>query len=221
MYSIGSSMVRMCSGRFRLIQPTIAARVVDLPDPVGPVMSTRPWGRLSSGPVDVGRPMSSGVGISVGMSRRASAGRSSWKKALARKRAVSAQVNAKSSWRSREISSLSSAVIREAKTWSMKSLVISGDSGMEISSPSMRTRAWVPAARCRSVAPCSQRYWRYGSRPAVSGPCTVSSPGSVESVENDKWAGPESRPRPSVSLPDQTTVCSRPAGADGVRRPCR
>ncbi len=56
MYSIGSSMVRMCSGRLRLIQPIIAASVVDLPEPVGPVISTSPWGRCSSGAVASGRP---------------------------------------------------------------------------------------------------------------------------------------------------------------------
>ena len=46
-YSIGSSMVRMCTARFALIQSTIDARVVDLPDPVGPVTNTSPWVRLA------------------------------------------------------------------------------------------------------------------------------------------------------------------------------
>ena len=45
MYSIGSSMVRMCSRRSVLILSIIAASVVDLPLPVGPVTSTRPRGR--------------------------------------------------------------------------------------------------------------------------------------------------------------------------------
>src|SRR5215831_12302676 len=35
--SIGSSIVRMCSARVRLISSIIAASVVDLPEPVGPV----------------------------------------------------------------------------------------------------------------------------------------------------------------------------------------
>ena len=52
---MGSSMVRMCSGRLRLIQPTMAASVVDLPEPVGPVMSTSPWGRVSRGAVEAGQ----------------------------------------------------------------------------------------------------------------------------------------------------------------------
>ena len=48
MYSIGSSIVRMCSLRSALILSSIAASVVDLPLPVGPVTSTRPRGRSAS-----------------------------------------------------------------------------------------------------------------------------------------------------------------------------
>src|SRR6478735_56415 len=48
MYSIGSSMVRMCSARSVLILSSIAASVVDLPEPVGPVTRTRPRGRSAS-----------------------------------------------------------------------------------------------------------------------------------------------------------------------------
>src|SRR5918992_999448 len=40
--SIGSSRVMMCCLRERLIQLIIEARVVDLPNPVAPVTSTRP-----------------------------------------------------------------------------------------------------------------------------------------------------------------------------------
>ena len=42
MNSIGSSIVTMCCLRLRLIQLSIAARVVDFPDPVAPVTRTRP-----------------------------------------------------------------------------------------------------------------------------------------------------------------------------------
>ena len=48
MYSIGSSIVRMWSWRSALILSIIAASVVDLPLPVGPVTSTRPRGRSAS-----------------------------------------------------------------------------------------------------------------------------------------------------------------------------
>ena len=44
--SIGSSIVRMCSSRVSLISSIIAASEVDLPEPVGPVTSTRPRGFL-------------------------------------------------------------------------------------------------------------------------------------------------------------------------------
>ena len=44
--SIGSSIVMMCSVRVRLISSIIEASVVDLPEPVGPVTSTRPRGDL-------------------------------------------------------------------------------------------------------------------------------------------------------------------------------
>ena len=43
-YSMGSSTVSMCSWRSELILSSMAASVVDLPEPVGPVTSTRPRG---------------------------------------------------------------------------------------------------------------------------------------------------------------------------------
>ena len=42
--SIGSSIVKMCAFSLWLISSTIAASVVDLPEPVGPVTSTMPRG---------------------------------------------------------------------------------------------------------------------------------------------------------------------------------
>ncbi len=41
---MGSSIVIMCSSRSLLILSSMAASVVDFPDPVGPVTSTRPRG---------------------------------------------------------------------------------------------------------------------------------------------------------------------------------
>ena len=43
-YSIGSSMVRMCSDRVLLMRSMMEASVVDFPEPVGPVRSTKPAG---------------------------------------------------------------------------------------------------------------------------------------------------------------------------------
>ena len=55
MYSIGSSMVRMCSLRSVLILSIIAASVVDLPEPVGPVTRISPRGRSDSLAITAGQ----------------------------------------------------------------------------------------------------------------------------------------------------------------------
>ena len=65
--SIGSSIVMMCSVRVRLIESIIAASVVDLPEPVGPVTRTRPRGFVASCSRRWGSPSSSSVLISVGI----------------------------------------------------------------------------------------------------------------------------------------------------------
>ena len=54
--SIGSSIVRMCCGFVRLISSTIAASVVDFPEPVGPVTRTRPRGFIASSRNESGSP---------------------------------------------------------------------------------------------------------------------------------------------------------------------
>ena len=62
-------MVMMCPRRVRLIWSSIAARVVDLPDPVGPVTSTSPrlrWPKVST---TGGIPRSSSGVIRHGISR--------------------------------------------------------------------------------------------------------------------------------------------------------
>ncbi len=64
--SIGSSMVRMCSVRVALMKSIMAARVVDLPEPVVPVHRIRPrcsWQIVSS---TIGRPRSPMVRILTG-----------------------------------------------------------------------------------------------------------------------------------------------------------
>jgi hypothetical protein len=45
---MGSSTVRMWEFRSELILSSMAARVVDFPEPVGPVTRTRPLGRSAS-----------------------------------------------------------------------------------------------------------------------------------------------------------------------------
>ena len=63
-YSTGSSMVTMCSWRSRLTLSSIAARVVDLPEPVGPVTSTSPRGFSHSFSTTTGSPSSRKLRIS-------------------------------------------------------------------------------------------------------------------------------------------------------------
>ena len=57
-YSTGSSMVTMCSLRSRLTLSSMAASVVDLPEPVGPVTRIRPRGFSHSFSTTAGRPSS-------------------------------------------------------------------------------------------------------------------------------------------------------------------
>ena len=107
-YSMGSSMVRMCSERVSLMRAMMEARVVDLPDPVGPVSSTRPRGSRASHSATGGSPSSSKVGMSEGIIRRASAISPFWWNALPRSRARSCQVSEKStSWCSSRMASCS------------------------------------------------------------------------------------------------------------------
>ena len=69
--SIGSSIVRMCSERCSLISLMIEASVVDLPEPVGPVTSTRPRGFLANSRMTGGRPSSSIGTVLDGIRRKA------------------------------------------------------------------------------------------------------------------------------------------------------
>ena len=73
--SIGSSIVRMCSCRFLLISSIIAASDVDLPEPVGPVTSTKPRGFFMMSWITGGRPSWSTDLISDGIRRNARADR--------------------------------------------------------------------------------------------------------------------------------------------------
>ena len=72
MNSIGSSTVTMWSARVRLTRSISAARVVDLPEPVGPVTSTRPRGSFGE-PADRPRARRARASclISVGINRKA------------------------------------------------------------------------------------------------------------------------------------------------------
>ena len=64
-------MVRMCSWRVSLIRSSMAASVVDLPEPVGPVTSTKPRGFFVKSSSPGGRPSVESFGMSCGISRKA------------------------------------------------------------------------------------------------------------------------------------------------------
>ncbi len=85
-YSIGSSIVMMCSCRSVLILSMIDASVVDLPEPVGPVTRMRPRGFFESSVTIGGSPSSANVRILNGMVRNAPATAPRCMKMLARKR---------------------------------------------------------------------------------------------------------------------------------------
>ena len=75
----------------------MAARVVDLPQPVGPVTSTSPRGFSARSPQTSGRRSSSSVGIRSRTRRNASVMLPRWKAALTRKRPIPSDVKEKSS----------------------------------------------------------------------------------------------------------------------------
>jgi hypothetical protein len=69
-YSIGSSMVMMWTALSWLILLMMAARVVDLPEPVGPVTRTMPLRSLAISLSWGGMPRSSTEGTRLGITRR-------------------------------------------------------------------------------------------------------------------------------------------------------
>ena len=96
-YSIGSSIVRMCAGFDRLMRSIIAASVVDLPLPVGPVTSTRPRGRSASSASTGGSPSSSSGRIFSGIRRSTAPTAPFWLKTLQRNRPTPRRPKARSS----------------------------------------------------------------------------------------------------------------------------
>jgi hypothetical protein len=84
--SMGSSIVTMWTARLALTWSIMAARVVVLPDPVGPVTSTRPRGFSARWAITGGRP-SSAIDIAPSWTRRSTIPTDPrWRKALTRNR---------------------------------------------------------------------------------------------------------------------------------------
>jgi hypothetical protein len=83
---MGSSTVMMCSVRWLLMKSIMAARVVDFPEPVAPVTSTRPRGSMAIFLITGGRLSSSRSGQLKGMTRNTMLAEPRWEKMLTRKR---------------------------------------------------------------------------------------------------------------------------------------
>ena len=81
-------MVMMCRAWRVLMASMIAAMVVLLPEPVGPVTSASPPARSASLPIAGGQPRSSTVRIFDGITRSTAPGPFSCRKRLTRKRAT-------------------------------------------------------------------------------------------------------------------------------------
>ncbi len=152
MNSIGSSTVMMCPFISLLILSIIAASVVLLPEPVGPVTSTRPRGRSASLATTCGNPSSSNVRTVNGICRITSDTQPRCLKQLPRKRARFWMPKEKSSsfsvsnrffWFSVSTEYASDSVSLGVMTSSVDALVMS---------PSIRSFGRSPATRCRSEA---------------------------------------------------------------------
>ena len=91
----------MWTGRWPLMCSMIAASVVLLPDPVGPVTRKRPCLLRASSFTMAGAPRSSRLGTLAGMRRNTAPGSPFWKKAFPRKRPRPGTANEKSSSLSR------------------------------------------------------------------------------------------------------------------------
>ena len=151
--SIGSSTVMMCPRRSLLILSIIAASVVDLPEPVGPVTSTRPRGFSAIFVTAGGSPSWSSCLIVNGIWRIATDTQPRCLNTLPRKRASCWMPNEKSSsssiskrffWLSVSTEYASAIVSRGVSTCSTLAFTMS---------PSTRSFGRSPAVRCRSLAP--------------------------------------------------------------------
>ena len=151
--SMGSSTVTMCSGLFRLMMSTSDAKVVDFPDPVGPVTRTSPCRMSVNDRIDSGIPRTSKGGISWGMARSAAATVPRCWNTLRRNRPTSTIEC--------EVSSSFSASKRSRIVWGripktmsrIISLLRTGQPSMGRMAPCRRMQAGRPVVTWRSEAP--------------------------------------------------------------------
>ena len=139
-----------------LMKSMIDARVVDLPEPVGPIVSTKPCGRRPHCSTIGGSPSSSSDGISKGIILRATATVPFCQKALPRMRALSVHVKAKSTCLPLCRRSVSSSPSRGRTTFSMSAGFNLRMPWRGTRRPSRRSSGGAPAVRWTSVPLRSQ-----------------------------------------------------------------
>ncbi len=151
--SIGSSTVTMCSGLVRLMMSINEARVVDLPEPVGPVTRTRPCRSSVNIRTESGMPSVSNGGISWGMARKTPATVPRCWKTFSRKRPTPGiECEVSSSFSASNFSR--SDLVRTPKSMSrIVSLSSWGHPSMGRTAPCSLMQPGMPAVRCRSDAP--------------------------------------------------------------------
>jgi hypothetical protein len=145
----------MCPRSSLLILSIIAASVVLLPDPVGPVTSTRPRGRSESLATIGGRPRSSNVFTVNGICRMTIDTQPRCLKQLPRKRARFWIPNEKSSSLSVSNRFFWFSVSTEYASVSVSFGVRTSSTDEFVMSPSTRSLGRSPATMCRSDASCS------------------------------------------------------------------
>src|SRR4029077_6699555 len=151
---MGSSSVIMCSSRSLLILSSMAASVVDFPEPVGPVTRTSPRGLSHNSFKTSDNPRASKPLISHGMVRNTAPTAPRWLKTLPRKRAKFFKPKEKSSSRF----SSKRCFCASVKTLYARDLVseaVSGGMSSGRNLPCTRTRGALFVVTCRSLPPIS------------------------------------------------------------------
>ena len=160
-------MVTTWARRLVLMCWIMAARVVDLPLPVGPVTSTSPLGLAARARTTEGRPSSSMVGTVPRKRRMAPARRPAARYTFTRWRPPSGVVYEKSASRPASSSARRRGVSTGASNAS--TVASSSVSPQGTSWPRMRTAGAAPPVRCKSDAP-SRRAPRISSSSVIAVP---------------------------------------------------
>ncbi len=162
--SIGSSIVRMCTARSRLMRSTSAASVVLLPLPVAPVKTTSPRVSAESAATEAGRPSDSSEGSCDGIRRIARPIVPRWRKTEARQRPTDGTSQATSTSSSRASCSRCAGVRSFAASASRSAARSAPMSFARRSSPCRRMSGGCPARRWMSEAPTAAADARMASK---------------------------------------------------------